>query len=364
MQSLFQALQELLVLSVDDSRYNDARNEPRIEAAAQALVKGAHGAARMHGKSPDQDPSVGIFTALLQDGSKRAFDAYRSGHKAYARTLFRNMASACIACHSRTAAGSQLKWDFSSGFAQGLPLFQQAELLAAGRSFEAASATLNQVLTDESLAKKNPQQWNRALRIALAIQIRVERSPKKARELLENAEKTAGIPQFTRLDIQDWIRSLRAWESDEKAGKTLASNEKALFSESQRLMKLAQASQRYPMDRAGDVAYLRATSVLHQQLQVAPQGEKSADALLSLGLSYQTLRDFDFWNLNEIYFEACIHRAPHTDTAEACYRRLEESVIVGYTGSAGTELPVTERSRLDDLRRMASAPSIGKKSPQ
>jgi cytochrome c553 len=361
MQNLFQSLQELLVLTVDDAKFNDPKNKVRIENAAEAMMKGAHDVTKMRGKSPDLDPSVGIFSALLQDESKRAYEAYKSGHQEYARSLFKNMASACVACHSRTAAGSKLQWDFSTGFAQGLSPYQQAELLAAGRSFDAALTSLEKVLTDSEMAKKRPYDWNRALRFALAISIRIERDPAKALALLEKTSKTPGIPQFSKLDMQDWIRSLTAWKTEKAAGATEPSTEEGLNKEAKRLLGLAKAAQRYPMDRAGDILYLRATSLLHQQLQVAPAGEKSGEAMLLLGLSYEVLRDFELWNLNEVYFEACINRAPHTETSETCYRKLEESVIAGYTGSSGTDIPSGAQKKLDSLRKMASAPAIGKK---
>jgi len=361
MQTLFQSLQELLVLTVDDAKFNDPKNTARIESAAEAMMKGAHDVSKMRGKSPDLDPSVGIFSALLQDESRRAYEAYKSGHKEYARSLFKNMASACVACHSRTAAGSRLQWDFSAGFAQGLSQYQQAELLAAGRSFDAALTALEKVLTDFEMAKKRPYDWNRALRFALAISIRMERDPAKALALLEKTSKTPGTPQFSKLDMQDWIRSLTAWKAEKASGAVEPSSEEGLNQEAKRLLGLARAAQRYPMDRAGDILYLRATSLLHQQLQVAPAGAKSSEAMLLLGLSYEVLRDFELWNLNEIYFEACIHRAPHTDTSETCYRKLEESVITGYTGSSGTDIPDGARKKLDSLRKMAAAPAIGKK---
>jgi hypothetical protein len=109
------------------------------------------------------------------------------------------------------------------------------------------------------------------------------------------------------------------------------------------------------MDRAGDVLYLRASSVLHDQLSHFPQGPKSAEAFFLLGICYEILRDFDLWTLGDTYFEACIHRAPHTELAESCYRKLEESTLAGYTGSAGTQVPLDVEKKLTRLREEARA---------
>jgi len=67
------------------------------------------------------------------------------------------------------------------------------------------------------------------------------------------------------------------------------------------------------------------------------------------------IRDFDLWTLGDTYFEACIHRAPHTELAESCYRKLEESTLAGYTGSAGTQVPLDVEKKLTRLREEARA---------
>ncbi|NDD92702.1 hypothetical protein EBZ37_11505, partial [bacterium] len=220
MQSLFQSLQELLVLTGDDSRYQDPKNTARIESAAEALAKSAHSVAVMTEKSPDADPSIGIFGSILQDEARRGLEAFKSGHREYARGIFKNLASTCVACHSRSAAGLRLQWNFSSGFAQGLSQFQQAELLAAGRSFDSALTALEKVIADGDAAKKRPSEWNRALRFALAISVRVERNPSRGLALLEKALNTPGIPQFSKLDIQDWKRALQTWKREKDGKKT------------------------------------------------------------------------------------------------------------------------------------------------
>lgn len=355
MQSLFQSLQELLVFAVDEAQFNDSKNASRIASAAEALMASAHSVTSMQSKSPDRDPSLGIFASYLKDESERAYEAYRAGHKDYARSLFKTMASACIACHSRSPAGSKLNWDFSSGFARGLPYFQQAELLAAGRSFEAALDALEKILADSEIAKKHPYDWTRALRFGLAISIRVDQSPSRALALLEKAKKTAGIPTFSKLDMEDWLRSLRTWKQEtEKQKPPRPPSEALLNREAKRILHLAKTAQRYPTDRAGDILYLRATSLLHQQLQLAPSGERSGEAFFLLGVSYEVLRDFEQWNLNELFYEACIHRAPHTETAASCFGRLEESILLGYTGSSGTNLPPSAEKKLSMLRKMST----------
>jgi hypothetical protein len=314
--------------------------------------------------SPDMDPSIRLFSGILEEQSAQALQAYKLGSREYARTLFNSTASQCIACHSRTDAGVKMDWKLESGPAASLPLQYQAQILAAGRAYAPALEKLNSVLTDPAtapaFAKEKPFEWNQALRTALILAVRAERNPTRAASILESAMKTEGVPQFVKWDSRDWLRTLRAWEQEIRSGQDPASSknlktESGYHREALRLIAVAQKAQRFPMDRSADMLYLRASAVLHEQLSRFPQGTRSAEAFFLLGVCYEILRDFDLWTLGDTYFEACIHRSPHTTLSESCYRKLEESVLAGYTGSAGTRVPVEVEGKLQRLRLEAQA---------
>ncbi|MFN7686032.1 MAG: hypothetical protein ACK5QT_11550 [Oligoflexia bacterium] len=360
MQSLFGSLQGLLVVTVDPRKFNDPANARAIESNAKSLAQAAHAMTGISSSSPDADPSVRLFSEILENQTAQALQAYKLGSREYARSLFLATASQCIACHSRSDSGVKLDWNVDTGPAASLPLHQKAQLLAAGRAYDPAIEKLQAALADSSFAKDRPFEWNQALRTAMILAIRAEKNPSKAISVIEKAMKVEGVPQFVKYDSRDWLRQLRAWESE--VGKTGTSkagvgkvagtglSENALHREALRLITTAQKSQRYPMDRAGDVLYLRASSVLHDQLSQYPQGSKSGEAFFLLGVCYEILRDFDLWSLGDTYFEACIHRSPHTELGESCYRKLEESTLAGYTGSAGTQVPLDVEQKLERLR--------------
>ena len=50
---------------------------------------------------------------------------------------------------------------------------------------------------------------------------------------------------------------------------------------------------------------------------------------------------------------AGFRKSPHSNTADLCYRRYEESVYAGFTGSSGTDIPPEIKRRLVELRGLA-----------
>lgn len=353
MQALFASLQGLLSLTVDPARFNDPANAPAIQASAKKLAEAAHRMAGITPSSPDADPSIRMFAGILEDQGQAALEAYQAGSREYARSLFNSTASSCIACHSRTDVGVRLDWAVDSGPAAQLPPHQKAQLLAAGRAYGPALEQLSKALADPGLAKERPFDWNQALRTALVLSIRAEKNPAHARSILEKAIETPGVPGFVAWDARSWIRSLKEWEKESASGaavKPAFTTEDQAHREALRLISQAQKVQRYPMDRTGDVLYLRASGVLHDQLRIAPTGPKSAEAFFLLGICYEVLRDFDLWTLGDSYYEACIKRQPHSELAESCYRKLEESTLAGYTGSAGTQVPSRVEQKLGRLK--------------
>jgi hypothetical protein len=115
-----------------------------------------------------------------------------------------------------------------------------------------------------------------------------------------------------------------------------------------RLLVQAHEMQEYPMDHSAEVVYLRASSVVHEWMRFFPQGKYLHEAYLFAGICYEVLHSVNLGELHEMYYEACIKQSPHTETARNCFRRYEQSIYLGYTGTSGTHLPaeVIRKSRI------------------
>ena len=94
---------------------------------------------------------------------------------------------------------------------------------------------------------------------------------------------------------------------------------------------------------------------MHNNLKLLSQPADQARALYLLGRAYEVLDDLGSWNLHESYYEACLLKDPRGQFARTCYDRLEASLYMGFSGSAGTHLPAEERDRLQRLKQALGA---------
>src|SRR6185437_9047466 len=130
---------------------------------------------------------------------------------------------------------------------------------------------------------------------------------------------------------REWQRDIQTWKK-EKPSKDSSAAE--MIASAKKLIAKGQDSPGH-----GEVSFLRGSSLLHNFLKSYPKAPGRPEAFYLLGLSYTRLQDLALWNLQEMYFRACIAEAPHTEIAEKCYQKYEDSVVMGFSGSSGVHIP-------------------------
>lgn len=300
---------------------------------------------------PESDLSIGFISNLLEREVKHAYAALKTGHTAYAKAVLRTTTGYCIACHSRHDKGPDFpKSGLSAKAEAALSPMERAELLAATRQFDAALEEFEKIATDPSLARTNAIQWGKAIKHALNLSVRVKKDADRTLSFLDKVLALPQISGFYAAHLPIWRQDVLEWKNE---GPKSLDTEAALFAEAKRLSELAQGKQRYPIDHAADVVYLRSSAVLHEQLSRFPHGKLASEALFLAGSAYDLLQDRLTTPLPELYYEACVRNTPHTKIAAECFQRLEQDVLFGYTGSAGTFLPADVQSALNELRELS-----------
>ena len=356
MQDSYKILADLLTDVTSDSRFADPSNRSRIEKEASKLSELAHLLNQnASAQEVDPDPSMGLFSGLLAQEARRAVVALKRNQREYARSLLRTLPSYCIACHTRNASGPQFsKLPFEPSSASLTP-FDRGRFFTASRQFDRAQQEFFKVLENPQPQAGYSLDWRNAVREALSIAVRVKKDPDQAEHVVQLVLRRKEAPLFLKADAQVWLDSIRKWKQE--GGKKPNTPEEFRL-ETLRLMDQAKAIQRYPMDRTADVVYLRASASAHDFLQVALQTDHLDEGLLLAGISYEVLNPLKTGELHELYYEACIRKSPHQAIAVDCYRRYEQSIFFGYTGSAGTGLPEDVRNKLKELKNLAD-PEIG-----
>lgn len=359
MQRMAAALAELIVDTSSDKQFNDPKNRARIAKNADSLAKTAHELKFDPGRtdragsepfSPDADLSVGFISDLFKERTQRASAEFKRGNRDYARSLLRSVPSYCIACHSRTGQGPSFGDLPFDRLIEKLSRDDRAAAYAASRQYDKALSDYRALVADRKLLESDPGTWERALRSSLAIAVRVKCDPELAASFIQSAQSEKSLPEFIREDTEHWKRSLDAWK---KEWKSVPSSEEGLIAEARRVFDEALKSQRYAADRGSDIAYLRATSLLHEFMGRYPSSQHVGEALLLLGSAYENLRDLRLWDLHDMMYETCIQQAPGSEYAKGCYRRLEESMYLGFSGSGGVRVPREVARKLEELRTIA-----------
>ncbi len=358
MRSIEKVFQELLVDLNSDERFNSPKNFKKIKKNVETLSKLAHTLKSKEANAPDMDPSIQLIAHLFAEETDHAYQTLMSGQRPYARKVLKSMTNYCIACHTRSNSGPSFEFVAarSHPLVETLKTLEKANYFAAIRQFDQAITEYEKIVLDAQYVSQHPFEWEKALRAELAILVRVKKSPEQALKLIEQTSKLKGVPFFMKEISSDWKKSLQAWKAEKP---TTLKTEEDHFQEANRLMALAKATQKYPVDRSADIFYLRATSVLHDQLGIAPQGKRFTEGLYLVGICYEVLQDMDLNEMHEFYYQACIMKSPHTEQARKCYQNYEESIYLAYTGSSGTHIPRAVKDKLNQLE-MTSLPESPK----
>jgi hypothetical protein len=296
---------------------------------------------------PDADPTIDVLLGALS----RSIDdvAQARADRLPATTL--SLASTCIACHTRGAPGPHAP-AVTAPLPADLAADVRADVLVASRRFAEARAAYHGVVFDEDFAEREPWRYERAVRRALALAVRVDGDAKEARTLSRRVLDTPGAEALWPA-AEEWTTAMDAW-SRETTDKALG-NERA-YATAQRMVAQATTSARVLGDAGAEIAWLRATAALHKALAGDGGGlsrDERAQALAWLGLAYERLPELDVWGVFFLYDAACVEAAPHTALARDCFARYERAARETWSGNSGAPLPDDVQKRVDELRALA-----------
>jgi hypothetical protein len=355
MQALSKVLSDLLPLVANEAKFSDPKNSMRIDQDTKALKTLAH-SLNSDSLPANSDPSLRITADLFEEDINRALTSLQAGRTENARLVLRDTTAYCIQCHTQTNNGPNFPRLNLSVNLQDLSLLERAEFYTATRQFDHALEAFYKVIDDKAFAKTHPFEWEQAARSAIAITIKVEKDPDKLIKLVQKIEENNSTPIFVQKSVRPWIAAAREWKREPHA---LLRSPSEMLKSASRIISKAQKQQAFPLDHSQDILYFRASAVLHDLLAIHNvKDELSAEALYFSGITAEATRDLNFWTLHETYYEMCIRRAPRTELARKCYQRLNDSVLLGYSGSSGTTIPPEVQNNLNELKKLLPGAGI------
>lgn len=351
MQVLGAALTQLMLDASSEARFSLPENAGRIDTNIQLIADHAHQLQQSKLPTrPDADASISLIMGLLADEMRNAHEKFLAGNYQYARETIRSVTSYCISCHTRDNSGPAVLGAAQLREAKKLSRGEQAEFYAAIRQYDHAFDLFADVVADHRVAERDPIAWRRALLYGLALTVRVQQHPAKALRLIDGALHNPWIDASLRRDVVAWQQALKIWDAApaQPIGAAAAPPQQL-----QHFLRQARAATASAADLRGAVWYLRATAVAHGLLRTAAPGAATAELLSALGECYERVQDMQLWSLHELYYDACIQSAPHSRIARHCLQRYRTSLEASFSGSAGVDLPLAERTRLQQLQQLA-----------
>jgi hypothetical protein len=346
MTELVEALRVALPLSLDPEAFAAEANRARLEAALRRLRDGASALAD-HGGASD----VG-FSHLSSTLARDAMDIHHrfvTGRVDEARFLLGELSNDCVACHARLPYGRDSEigrslWNAVD--AASLPLDQRVRLQVATRQFGPALESYESLLAGNAVS---PTELDLGgyLSDYLAVAIRVRGDLPRARRHLDAWRRRPDLPAYLQDLAGVWVDALGALDAPTPKGAEVA--------RAKQVLEQARTVRRFPADRAGLVHDLVASGLLHRRVtELGKPTPESAEAYYLLGVTELRIGSSAWLTEPESYLEAAIRAAPGQPAARQAYVVLEESTLLGYTGSGSAgELPPEVTRWLAELRRLA-----------
>lgn len=348
----------LLPLAFNDSQFRDPKNADAIRRSLASLASHSidlkkHTTEMKPSDGAKIDPSflfmADAFAGEL-DFARETFDQGDDA-KVHSQTYIRSAISKCMLCHTQSDMGPELKLDSFKTQLASLAPTDRILAFAATRQFDEALKEFDGYASASKVKQPDNSVFDRSAHAALAIEVRVKRSPKLTLALIDEITESAAGSQMLKADLKGWRNAVIAWQS-EKVGLKLS--DQSLFAQANSLAVDAWAKRRsLEKNENSDVQFLRASSNLHELLSIYPKTQLRPKAYLLLASIYQALPAYAMWDLGDEYLGACIKEFPHSAMGEKCFREYDDSMISGYTGSSGTHLPSAIQQQLARLKELA-----------
>ena len=274
---------------------------------------------------------------------------FLAGSTESARYRVRGLTQLCLGCHVREPTRDFVDAAKAVDKLQ-LPPLEQAQYLALTRQFDRALELWRTELARPMRLEPERFEQLEGLRLALQVAVRSRDDAKLTQQLLApQLTRTAELPDFAMRELKAWQKDAVAWEKErfvlgDQTPATLLARAKLLVEGSGVERTVAPVPEHF-------VSMLRAASYLDELMRQAPEGPLRAEALYLLGVVHPSVSDSPLWQLEWMYFEACIRENAGKPPARLCADRLKDRTW--YTWRSGADMPAATRAALGDLMALA-----------
>lgn len=275
-----------------------------------------------------------------------------SNNTVFAQKRLNVIGALCVTCHSQLPAsvsqntfGDNIIKEKRERFDSDL---SYANYLYLVRRFDDSKKYFEMAL-DTELNKNNSTINNEvvgALRKILSIDTKIMFDAKKAEQFIKKWESDKRLSKNDLKMIGRWKTDLARWSGFKP------SEVKSLPDFIAKHLTRLDLKKELLFTGEDDVTLLVSSGVLLNFLVDHPESELAPEILYWLSLSERRMSQSYFFSLGDLYLKDCIKKYPASAYAKKCYQEYADSIEVGFSGSAGTDIPAEEKRELAKLRAL------------
>jgi len=344
MHRVFEALSQLLPVAMEEDQWSDPDQVEAIQTWLDVLA-GATRDLAAHART--RDPGFRYLSYSLAANVEEIKYRFEAGRADQARYFLLESTKNCVACHSGLPRARE--FPLAGKLTESLELerlspHEQAQIAVMTRRFEDALSIWEDLFRDENVPPASLDLGGYLLDY-LEIAIRVVGDVERPLPVLKAlAEREDASPQLSML--------LEVWRDDLKQYGPEIHGEVSL-DHARKLVGSTDLDDAGAAGRERMVRDIVATTVLRRFIdQESVTDPDLARAFYLLGF-VERRSVGSFWVPQaEFHFEACMRLDADGPYARDAFRLYEESIQIGYGGSAGVQLPVDVQAKLQELRKL------------
>jgi hypothetical protein len=214
-----------------------------------------------------------------------------------------------------------------------------------GRQFDEALTAYETVFNDPEIQPSNLIALG-AFTQYMKLSINVKSDFNRPQRLLLNIAERSKTPRHVKELVLKWKKQLESYEKSAPLAQiTLPGIRKTI--------EAGKLEMEFPKDRDGLIHYVTANAMLSRYVNGNPSNtDEMAEAYYLMGVT-ESLLGHSFWiSRQDFYLETAIRIAPGSSFSPKAYALLEESLVSGFTGSSGTNLPDDVTDLLSELKTL------------
>lgn len=275
---------------------------------------------------------------------------FRVGNKSYARWMMNSTLGICMSCHTQSAVDNRHFNEFVSvkGFTSD---FDKAEFLYTIKDFNAANPIFEKLIVDYKNESLSTENLEKALQRQIGYYTRIQRDLEKGIKQIDKFLKNDKLPDFAKMNLNSWKDQFEKWRKikipnaqKEDADKIVAFAEKQMGTGGPKIS--------LPASDPKLVTDLIVSGILFEYLKLNPNSDKTAEILYWLAICDREVNISFFSSFADLYLRECMTRFPEKTIALRCYNEYEQNTILGYTGSAGINVPADVRAELKEMKEL------------